>query len=102
ETDGFVSEVHVRPGDVVTKGDPVVTLTSPELTVQRDGLLSRIDELGVDERSGRQRNDPKVVMVASRQVAIMREKLADIDDRISKLVVRAPQDGTVVAGDPER
>jgi putative peptide zinc metalloprotease protein len=102
ETDGFVAHAHVRPGDKVHAGDAVVTLTSPELEVQREGLLARIEELGVDERAGRQKNDPKIVMVTARQIEILREKLADIDDRISKLVVRAPQDGTVVGGDPER
>lgn len=102
ETDGFVSLVHARPGDLVRTGDPIVTLTSPELTVQREALLARLQELGVEERSGRRQNDPKIVMVAGRQIEILLEKLADIDDRITKLVVRAPQNGTIVSGDPER
>jgi putative peptide zinc metalloprotease protein len=102
ETDGFVDQVHARPGDFVRKGDPIVTLTSPELTVQREGLLGRIEELEVNGRAGRSKMDPKVAFVSERLVAIQKQKLADIDDRISKLVVRAPQDGRIVAGDPEK
>lgn len=102
ETDGFVSELHVQQGDRVRKNDPIVTLISPELTVQREGLIGRIAELHVEERAGRQQKDPKLEMVVRRQIQILNQKLADIDDRIAKLVVRAPQDGTVVSGDPER
>src|SRR5262249_50765791 len=100
-TDGFLSEVHARPGDLVRKDDPIVTLTSPELSLQRDAVLARMEELEIEERAARKKNDPKVVKVASQQISIYRKKPAAIDDRTPKLVVRAPQDGRIVTGAPQ-
>jgi putative peptide zinc metalloprotease protein len=100
-TDGFVEQAHVRPGDMVNKGDPIVTLVSPELFARRESLLSQLVEMGVEERNAMAKDQPGVAMVARERAEVLRGSLADLEEKIEKLVVRAPMSGRIVDGDPE-
>lgn len=99
-TDGFVAEVHARPGDTVEAGDPIVTLENPELVQRRRQILLQIDELLIEERRARRENEPAVAQVARERLAAFRDGLAELDRRIEGLVVRAPARGVLVGNDP--
>lgn len=101
-TDGFVREAHVRPGDVVKAGDPIVTLESEDLLAQRREVLAVINELEVQERAAMREGQPAAAQAARDRADVYRQTLAELNRRISELVVRAPHDGVVVSADPTR
>lgn len=101
DADGFVVAVHKRPGEEVRKGDPIVTLENEELVQQRRGIEAQRRAFGVQFRDGLEKQ-PALAEVAREKMAIADENLAEIDERLAALVVRAPHDGRVVSGDPEQ
>jgi putative peptide zinc metalloprotease protein len=100
-TDGFVQTAHARPGETVHKDDPIVTLASPELLSRRESLLGQMQEVAVEERNARSKDQPAVSKIAAERRDVLRSSLEDIDRKIGNLVVRAPIDGVVVGADPE-
>lgn len=100
--DGFVDQVHVKPGDFVHKGDPILTLSSPELLSKQESLRGQLAEYTVDERAARAKKDAAAAMVHGERASVIAASLLDVEDKLTKLIVTAPQDGVIVAGDPER
>jgi len=101
-TDGFVEQVHARPGDRVRAGDPILTLDSLEMLEQRRQTLAAIGELRIQERAALREGNPAVAQVARERIAVYQSTLAEVDRKIAELVVRAPHDGVVVTADPAR
>lgn len=99
--EGFVARVHVRPGDAVAAGDPIVTLTSPELDAQAEITRGTLREAEAVERRATAEN-PAAAQVARERIATIKEELAFLTDKQSKLIVRAPHAGVVVGDDPHR
>ena len=98
-TDGFVKTAHVRTGDRVKTGDPVVTLESKELEAQLATARAQLAEAIAQETNAVASNAVSA-QVATQYVASMREQVDYLEGKIAKLVVRAPHAGVVVAADP--
>ncbi len=98
KTDGFVREIHVRPGESVKAGDLIVTLQSDRLAAQIALLRAEIAEAQARERDARTRSIAGA-QVAEQYVQTLNEQLATLEDRERRLLVRAPQDGVVVGRD---
>ena len=91
-----VATVLVRDGQAVQAGQPLLQLTSDDLLAQRQLLTARVAALEA-ERSAAWGTD--VVRVQQAQEALQRDarELAQVEQRIASLVVRAPSDGRYVA-----
>jgi len=100
-TDGFVKVAHARPGERVKRGEPIVTLESPELTADLDSTRARVAEAEAIERAATLK-DPAEAQVARERVQMLRGTLGTLLDKAAKLIVRAPHDGVVVGDDPAR
>ncbi len=99
-TEGFVAQVHKRPGERVLKGEPIVTVENRDLVEQRAGLLAQVDEIRVMVRDGVAKGDPAVTALASERLRVGLDNLAEIERRIADLVILAPHDGVVAGDDP--
>jgi len=99
EVDAFVAEVHVRPGDAVREGDPILTGRSPDLERELSEARARVMEAEARARLAEVR-EPGAGVVAFERVAALREHVRALEDRVSRLVVRAPASGVVVGRDP--
>lgn len=99
--DGFVRTTHVRPGQRVAKGDPIVTMESDELLAQIRYSKAQLDEAvsRLNQAAGR---NVAATQVADEYVQTLRAHLAVLEDRRAGLVVRSPHDGIVVSADPQR
>lgn len=97
--DGIVESAHVRSGDRVRAGDPILTCASPELAQALVAARAALVEAVAKERSATA-EDPGVALVAREKVRAVEAQIAFIEDRLSRLVVRAPHDGTIVGTDP--
>ncbi|MFO0375854.1 MAG: PqqD family peptide modification chaperone [bacterium] len=99
-TDGVVQAVPVRPGDPGTAGQPLVTLSSPELDGARRAVTARLAQARLQRAESFARDDAGGAAVAQRQMDAFDQQLADLDRRQQRLVVTAPHDGVVVGPDP--
>jgi putative peptide zinc metalloprotease protein len=103
QTDGFVTEARVRPGDRVKTGDVLVRLTNYDLERAQSTLIARAEEARVRKRAARADDNAgaAAVLVIEKQVELFTGQLAEIRKRIAALEVRAPHDGSIVAADPQ-
>ncbi len=97
--DGFVSQAHVRPGDTVKAGDPLVTMTSRDLLAQLETSEAQIRETQSLESSYLTQN-LAMAQIAREKIEALRKQVSFVKERVEKLVVRAPRDGVVVGRDP--
>jgi putative peptide zinc metalloprotease protein len=97
--DGFVAVAHKRPGDLVKAGEPIVTLESHVLAEQRQMAAAELEEARAVELRATAKN-VAAGEVARERVANRIEMVAFVEDRVTRLVVRAPHDGVVVGRDP--
>lgn len=98
--DGFVREAHARPGQRVEKGEPILTLESPDLLARTAQTRAEIAETEAKLRSARAEADNASKLILARELAAAREALAELERQAQDLVVVSPRAGVVAAGDP--
>lgn len=91
----FVTQVHVKPGQRVNAGDPIVTTQSDQLEAQLALVKAQLEEAVGREREARVENEA-AAQVAAKFVQTLQEQLSFFEDQQRKLTVVAPQDGVVV------
>jgi putative peptide zinc metalloprotease protein len=97
-----IAKFHVRNGDQVAAGTPIVTLLAPDL--DRDAALHRVEIARLSVQLDRAMSDAQDMSnraVLERQLKGAREALAGIESRRAKLVLRAPIAGKVVDITPD-
>ncbi|MFG0326224.1 MAG: PqqD family peptide modification chaperone [Phycisphaerales bacterium JB037] len=97
---GFVTGAHVRPGEFVRAGQPLVTIENAELVSQ---LASGRAERRRYESLLRQvtEEQPIAVDIYRQTLEALNDQIAFMEEREAKLVVRAPHDGIYVGVDPD-
>lgn len=98
EATGFVTAVHQRPGVYVRQGELICVLENQELHQQAEQLKADIDILNV-ESNGQRPNQPVASMLPRIQAAHLKEKLANLQNRLEQLQVRSPRDGVLMNSD---
>lgn len=96
-TDGFIVTAHVRVGDRVKAGDPIVTCESQDLLSR----IALVEAQLAEFRAAEQEHTAKLPTLAALdrgKISNHEDLLARLNVRRSQLVVRAPQDGIVVPG----
>jgi putative peptide zinc metalloprotease protein len=91
----FVTDIHVKPGQRVKAGDPIVTTSSDQLVAQIDLVKAQIDEAMAREREARVSNEA-AAQVAAQYITTLGKQLEFFEEQYRKLTVVAPQDGVVV------
>lgn len=95
---GAISAVHVRSGQHVNKGDPIVTLDFPEMDAMLRLARAQLAEHESMELLARSRT-PAERMVAEKYVESDKAELAYLESQASELIVRAPRSGVVAGQD---
>jgi len=98
-TEGFLQEVHVRPGDRVREGQVLVALSGQDLEVE---LRKRQSELTQHENAYQAalgRADRTLLVINQAKAAEAQAQLALVENQIARAHVRAPFDGVVIQGD---
>ncbi|MGP1273041.1 MAG: efflux RND transporter periplasmic adaptor subunit [Phycisphaerales bacterium] len=96
---GVLASVRVAPGDAVTAGQVMATLETADFEVERQRLLADIEIARIKE-------DQAIASALSSEAALARAelrrasaRLAEVEHRIERSVIRAPFDGLVTHGD---
>jgi putative peptide zinc metalloprotease protein len=96
-TDGFVTEAHVRAGDFVRQGDPIVTCRSGEMDARYRLAMAQLAEYESLERQYT-KDSPAAAIIARERIVNHVELINRIRERMDALIVRAPHDGVIVLG----
>jgi biotin carboxyl carrier protein len=97
--DGYLLQVNVRPGDVVTRGQILARLDDRDLLVERRKWAGRREELSREHREALARHDRAEANVASARMAQAQAEFELLDGQLARTEVMAPFDGVVVRGD---
>jgi putative peptide zinc metalloprotease protein len=100
QTDGFVRQAFVRPGDKVEEGQVIAVLDSYELDRLERANRAELADARVQLKQAMSKDDAGMAAVAKGRVAALERQLAEVADRRDHLTVRAPESGVVVGGDP--
>ncbi|MCC7388894.1 MAG: PqqD family peptide modification chaperone [Phycisphaerales bacterium] len=98
-TTGFVQAAHVRPGQFVRAGDPLLTCSNDQMVAQLAQLEAQIAEAEATEQRAMGNDQAAAAQIAREQLAALHEQAAYVRERLGRLVVRAPHDGRVVGQD---
>lgn len=92
-----IATLHVQRGEIVTKGAPIATLTSPEIEYRLHNATARAEtfQLVVDRIRFREDIADQETIVRQ-QLAKAAAEVAGFRSQLDALVLRAPFDGTVI------
>ncbi len=96
---GYIDEVRFHLGDVVKKGEVLLTLDRRELLLEEANGMAIRDRNEREARSYEAENKLAEALMAKAQVRQEDAKLAIVRHRLAKTEIRAPFDGIVVEGD---
>ena len=94
---GIVQEVHVRDGEFVLAGAPIVTLHSPELEAGRADVELAIEQSKLTLRTLHLKGQSAAHTAELQNLESLKKLLAERNRDIDRLVIRAPANGHVVS-----
>lgn len=97
--DGYLSEVHVRPGARVASGQILATLDPAPLERQRRQLQGQRSQLNGEYNVALGKLDGAAARILQSQLAQTHVQIEHLDAQLSRLNITAPFDGLVLDGD---
>ena len=97
--DGFIEAVHVRPGDEVKKGDPLLALEDDALQLEKRRLEGEIAQLRSAYGGALASRDRGELSVVLAQIEEAKARLALVQQQLEKVRLTAPFDAIVIDGD---
>lgn len=94
---GFVETIHVRDGQRVVAGQPIVSLRNEDLELQLFDLKRQLAQVEQENRAARwHRLSPELGDALARESALA-QQITELTAAVDALVVRAPCPGTLVS-----
>jgi len=97
--DGFVKQVHVRPGDRVKAGDTLVDLLDGDLRLERERWASQLDQHENAYAAAMAKADRADASTSLARIAEAQSQLTLVDEQLARGRVVAPFDALVIQGD---
>ncbi len=97
--EGYISEVHVNVGDIVSRGDPLLSLDTRELLLEESNALANKHRYSREAEKARAQNAPADMRIAQALVKQAEAKLDIVRYHLENADIRAPFDGVIVEGD---
>ncbi len=97
-----LSEVKVRSGDRVARGQVLAKFDTRQLELQRAGLTSQLEQAEVDVRKALVKSDAASASLAKANSQVFATQLAAVEMKISQCTITAPEDGMVMDADLNR
>ncbi len=97
--DGYIGQAFVRPGDIVTNGQPLLQLDIRDLVLEEAASaaeMQRYERETEKARAAGALGEMRVAEALSRQAAA---RLAQLRNRLDQASMRSPFDGVVIEGD---
>jgi len=100
QTEGFILKIHAQPYSMVNQGDILMEMEDPLLTSKQKILQYRIDELKAQYKAA-WIEDQVHAQILKEQIDVTIVELAQVNERVDKLVLFSPSDGQFVASRTE-
>lgn len=97
--DGYLREVHVRPGDVVKAGQLLAELSDDELQSSRRARQADVAQQENAFAEAFARGDRAQAAQAQAKLAEAKAQLGLVEQQLSRVRLTAPFDGVVIQGD---
>lgn len=97
-----LSEVKVRSGDRVSRGQVLARFDTRQLELQRAGLKSQLEQAEVDVRKSLVKGDAASASLAKANSQVFATQLAAVDKKIAQCTITAPDDGMVMDAELNR
>lgn len=97
--DGFISQVLVRPGQRVTRGQAMAKLDDRDLKLEQGRFRSERDQAAGKLRQAMADHDSSAVALAGAEVQQAEAQLALVESKLGRAGLTAPLDGLVITGD---
>jgi len=97
--DGYIEQVFVRPGDVVTNGEPLLALNRSELILQQAASMADLAKYQRAADKDRAANNIADMRIDDAQARQVQAQLDLVRYRLEHATVRAEFDGALVEGD---
>ena len=96
---GYIAEAYVRAGDIVSRGDVLLTLDDKDLLLEQRRFLGQEEQYRKEYRSALAGYDRVQVAITKARIQQVDAQLALIDKQLARTKLVAPIDGLVVSGD---
>ena len=96
---GFAKSIHVVDGQLVEKGDLLVTLENPELRQELNSLAIDIEISKLRINSFFNQNKISQVQIEQESLVSQIKRKEELEQRVDDLIILAPQSGQVLARD---
>ena len=97
--DGFISEVLVRPSDVVNAGAPLLKLDTADLELEESSALADLTRFQREAEKARAAKNLAEMRIAEAQAAQSQARIDLVRHRLSQATILSPFPGVVVEGD---
>lgn len=98
-TDGFVKVAHVRPGDRVLAGAPLLDMLEQDLQLERERWSSQLAQHENAYAAAMAKADRVAAATSMARVVEAQSQLALVDGQLERGRITAPFDGVVIQGD---
>jgi multidrug efflux pump subunit AcrA (membrane-fusion protein) len=97
--DGFLREVHVKPGDRVKEGQLLAELADQDLEIERNKWAAELSQHENNYRTSFARGDRTQYVVYYAKAQEAQAQLQLVEQQITRSRIRAPFDGSLIKGD---
>lgn len=97
--DGFLREVHVKPGDRVKDGQVLAELAEQDLEIERNKWAAELSQHENNYRTAFARGDRTQYVVYYAKAQEAQAQLDLVEQQITRSRIRAPFDGSLIKGD---
>jgi biotin carboxyl carrier protein len=97
--DGFLRQVHARPGERVRAGQPLVELAEQDLRLERQRWQSQMAQYENAYAAANAHADRAQLVINQSKAAEAEAQLALVDMKLARSRIEAPFDGVVIRGD---
>ena len=97
--DSYITEAHVRPGDIVKKDALLAKLDDTALLLERTKWESQKEQYLKEYRDALGQAERSKISVLNAQLGQVDAQLAITDAQLARIQIKAPFDGVIVSGD---
>jgi len=97
--EGYITAAPARAGDIVKKGDLLVTMEDKDLIIEKVKWSGKLEENKSEYRSAMAEHDRTKVGILNAQLAQAEAQLRLINEKLQRTKIRVPIDGIIVQGD---
>jgi multidrug efflux pump subunit AcrA (membrane-fusion protein) len=97
--DGFLHQVHARPGDTVRAGQTLIELSEQDLRLERQRWQSQLAQYEGAYAAANARADRPQIVISQSKAAEAQAQLELVDMKLQRSRIEAPFDGVVIQGD---